>query len=60
MSKTSMKIGVIGCGMISDWYFKAAKRFKQMDIICCGDLREESAVKQGAEYGIPVKNVEDI
>ena len=55
-----MKIGVIGCGMISDWYFKAAKRFKQMDIICCGDLREESAVKQGAEYNIPVKNVEDI
>ena len=60
MSKTSMKIGVIGCGMISDWYFKAAQRFKQMDIICCGDLNEKAAAKQGAEYNIPVKNVEDI
>ena len=46
MNKTSMKIGVIGCGMISDWYFKAARRFKQMNIICCGDLREESAIKE--------------
>ena len=60
MSKTSMKIGVVGCGMISDWYFKAARRFKQMNIICCGDLNEKAAEKQGAEYAIPVKNVEDI
>ena len=60
MTKTSMKIGVIGCGMISDWYFKAAKRFKQMDIVACGDLRAESAEKQGREYNIPVKSVEEI
>ena len=60
MTKTSMKIGVIGCGMISDWYFKAAKRFKQMDIVACGDLRAESAEKQGKEYNIPVKSVEEI
>ena len=55
-----MKIGVIGCGMISDWYFKAAKRFKQMNIVACGDLRAESAEKQGKEYNIPVRSVEEI
>ncbi|MBO5721880.1 MAG: Gfo/Idh/MocA family oxidoreductase [Lentisphaeria bacterium] len=60
MTKTSMKIGVIGCGMISDWYFKAAKRFKQMNIVACGDLRAESAEKQGKEYNIPVRSVEEI
>ena len=59
MSK-SLKVGVIGCGMISDWYFKAAKRFKQLDIIACGDLNQELAEKQGREYNIPVWNPEEI
>ena len=56
----SLKVGVIGCGMISDWYFKAAKRFKQLDIIACGDLNQELAEKQGREYDIPVWNPEEI
>ena len=60
MSKDFMNVGVIGCGMISDWYFKAATRFKQMKIIACADLRAASAEKQGKEYNIPVKTVEEI
>ena len=60
MAKQSMNVGVIGCGMISDWYFKAAKRFKQMNIIACGDLKEELAKKQGETYGIPVKHPDEI
>ena len=56
----SLKVGVIGCGMISDWYFKAAKRFKQLDIIACADLNQELAEKQGKEYDIPVWQAEDI
>ena len=60
MTKTYMNVGVIGCGMISDWYFKAAKRFQQMKIVACGDLKEELAKKQGETYGIPVKKPDDI
>ena len=56
----SLKVGVIGCGMISDWYFKAAKRFKQLDIIACADLNQELAEKQGKEYDIPVWQADDI
>ena len=60
MSKDYMNVGVIGCGMISDWYFKAASRFKQMRIIACGDLKEELARKQGETYSIPVKSCDEI
>ena len=60
MSKTSLNVGVIGCGMISDWYFKAAKRFSQMNIVACADLKMELAQKQGETYGIPAKTVDEI
>ena len=60
MSKDYMNVGVIGCGMISDWYFKAASRFKQMRIIVCGDLNEKLAKKQGETYSIPVKSCDEI
>ena len=60
MSKDFLNVGVIGCGMISDWYFKAAKRFKQMRIIGCADARPESAAKQGAAYNVPVMTVEEM
>ncbi|MBQ9786897.1 MAG: Gfo/Idh/MocA family oxidoreductase [Lentisphaeria bacterium] len=60
MTKRSLNIGVIGCGMISDWYFRAAKRFSQMNMAACADLKEELAVKQGETYNIPVKTVDEI
>ena len=60
MSQKFLNVGVIGCGMISDWYFKAAKRFPQMHIAACADLKTELAAKQGAEYGIPVKSVDEL
>ena len=60
MSFAPMKVGVIGCGMISDWYFKAAQRFKQMEIVCCGDLNAEAARKQGEAYGLPVRTPDEI
>ena len=38
MEKT--KCGIIGCGMISDTYFKAAKRFRNLEIIACSDNKD--------------------
>ncbi|MBE6390293.1 MAG: Gfo/Idh/MocA family oxidoreductase [Lentisphaerae bacterium] len=60
MSKKYLNVGVIGCGMISDWYFRAAKRFKQIRIVGCADLKHVLAEKQGAEYQIPVRTPEEI
>ena len=60
MSFAPMKVGVIGCGMISDWYFKAAQRFRQMELVACGDLNAAAAKKQGETYDIPVREVDAI
>ncbi|MBO5667943.1 MAG: Gfo/Idh/MocA family oxidoreductase [Lentisphaeria bacterium] len=60
MSRNFLNVGVIGCGMISDWYFRAAKRFPQMHITGCADLKQDLAGKQGAEYQIPVRSVAEI
>jgi len=47
------RIGVIGCGMISDAYFTAAKRFPMLEIAACADLNAELAKTKGDTYGIP-------
>lgn len=53
-----MKVGIIGCGMISDWYFRAAKRFNMIEVAACADMKEESAERQGKVYGIIPKSVD--
>ena len=40
------KCGIIGCGMISDTYFKAAKRFRNIEVIACSDIIMERARKK--------------
>ena len=33
-----LKVGIIGCGMISDAYFNGAKLFRAIEIIGCADV----------------------
>lgn len=51
MQKT--KIGVIGCGNISNAYFTACKRFPILEVAACADLDMERARAKAAEHGIP-------
>ena len=50
MKKT--KIGVIGCGMISDTYFNAAKRFRNIEIVGCSDIIPERSKAKAETYNI--------
>ena len=54
------KIGVIGCGMISDHYFKAAKRFPVLDMALCADLDAELAKKKGELYGVKAVSCDEL
>ena len=36
MKKT--KVGIIGCGMISNTYFKAAQRFRNIEVVAFADI----------------------
>ena len=53
-------VGIIGCGVISTAYLKAAQRFPVLDIKAVADMRSEAAEKRGAEFGIPAMRVDQL
>jgi len=46
------KIGFIGCGNISDTYFKVAGSFDALQVMACADHHLERAISQAAKYGL--------
>jgi predicted dehydrogenase len=53
MSLKPVKVGVIGCGAISNAYFKANKTFEILDFVACADLMMDRAKAKAEEHGIP-------
>src|SRR5947208_8868060 len=53
-------IGIIGCGVISTAYLKAAQRFPVLDIKAVADMRSEAAEARGAEFGVPGMRVDQM
>ncbi len=54
------KIGIIGCGMISDTYFKAAKMFNILNVVACADCNEHHSKTKGELYSVPAMTVEQL
>lgn len=54
------RVGVIGCGVISDIYLRNAPLFKDFSIIACADMRPEAAQAKAKEYGIRAMSLDDI
>ena len=53
-------IGLIGCGHISETYFRSREYFNNINITACADLNLEAAKKCANEYNIIAKNVDDL
>jgi len=53
-------IGIIGCGVISTAYLRAAQRFPVLDIKAVADMRSEAAEKRGAEFNVPGMRVDQL
>jgi len=49
----TVKIGIIGCGNISNAYFNGCKTFPILEIVHCADLDVDRAKAKAAEHGIP-------
>jgi predicted dehydrogenase len=47
------KIGFIGCGNISDTYFKVAQTFENLEGVACADMDMARAKTQAAKHGLP-------
>ena len=54
------KVGVIGCGNISDAYFKTAKTFTSIEYSYCADLNMEAAKAKEELYGSKAVSVEEL
>ena len=51
MKKT--KVGIVGCGMISDTYFKASQKFPNLEVVACSDIIPERSAAKKELYGVP-------
>lgn len=50
--KARIKVGVIGCGKISDQYFNGCKAFPILNVVACADLDLARAQAKAQEHGI--------
>ena len=55
----TFRIGLIGCGRISDIYLKNCDHFNGIEIVACASLDIEESRAKAAQYGIPKACVPD-
>ena len=55
-----MKIGVIGCGNISETYFNSQNIYNNFEIVACADINEEIAKKSAKKFNVKFHNLNDI
>jgi len=55
-----MRIGLVGCGNISDIYLKNASRFRDILIATVSDLNADAAKRQADRYAIDARGVKDL
>ena len=53
-------VGVIGCGVISGAYLKAAQHFPILDLRAVADLDPAGAEARGAEFGLPAVTIDEL
>jgi predicted dehydrogenase len=59
-SKEKLGIGIIGCGMISDAYFNAAKKFSIIDVVACADVIMDRAKERADKFGATAMTAEGV
>ena len=54
------KVGLIGCGHISETYFRAQEYFNNIRIVKCADINMEAAKRCAIHYNIEAVTVEEL
>jgi predicted dehydrogenase len=54
------RIGIIGCGNISDTYFSFAPLFKGLRVVACADLKAPLAAAKAEKYGVRPETVDGL
>ena len=55
-----LKVGLIGCGHISETYFRSQTYFNNINIVACADINIVAANKCAQEFNIQAKDVNDL
>ncbi|MFA4943945.1 MAG: Gfo/Idh/MocA family oxidoreductase [Lentisphaeria bacterium] len=55
-----MKVGIIGCGNISQAYFNASRTFPVLEVVACADINLEAARAKAAENKVEALTVEEL
>lgn len=53
MSVSPVRVGVVGCGNISDIYLRTCPTFEVLEVVACADLVLERAQAKAAQHNIP-------
>jgi predicted dehydrogenase len=53
-----IKLGIVGCGNISDAYFKGAERSSLVTVEACADMLPEAAQAKAAAYGVEARSLD--
>ncbi|MEA2331198.1 MAG: hypothetical protein QOH58_1336 [Thermoleophilaceae bacterium] len=48
-----INVGILGCGHVSDQYFRGCSRFDVVRLVACADLDLARAERKAAEHGVP-------
>ena len=55
-----MRVGIIGCGNISETYFECQNLFNNFTVVACADINIEAAKKSAEKYNVNAFSVDDI
>ena len=55
-----MRLGIIGCGNISETYFECQNLFNNFKVIACADINTDIAKKNAEQYNVKAYSVDDI
>ena len=55
-----MRVGIIGCGNISETYFECQNLFNNFSVVACADINIEAAEKSAEKYNVKAFSVDDI
>ncbi|MFA4044266.1 MAG: hypothetical protein HZRFUVUK_001052 [Candidatus Fervidibacterota bacterium] len=50
---SEIKVGIVGCGMISAWHFRAFTSLPDVKVVACADVVIERARQRAAEFDVP-------
>ena len=59
-SLRKVKVGIVGCGMISETYFNASTKFNLIEVVACSDIIPERAQAKEALHGCKAMSNEEL